>query len=245
MEYLYHYTKFDACIKIFLSGTLLFNKLKDMNDINELYRPLFFKEMDDIDKKFNIEKDYQQLSFTINGRKKGFDIPAMWGHYGDKGNGVCLVFNKEHLLNNLPAEVKRYGEICYTDVYSPDLHIEKDKEDQPVPSEQLKEVFFKKTWDWSYEQEFRIIAYSPNYESRLKLEISNSLVAIITHNFIDIKKGDNFTSSSYFNMLTKLFPKEKILNYNMFLDERNLTNYAGHSFWSTVDWEHINIVDDK
>lgn len=243
MEYLYHYTKLDTCIKIILSGTILFNKLKDMNDINELYRPLFFKDTDDIDKKFDIENDYQQLSFTINGRKKGFDIPAMWGHYGDKGNGVCLVFNKEHLLNNLPTEVKQNGEICYTDDYSPDILIDNDKDKQPISSEKLKEVFFKKTSDWSYEQEYRIIAYSPNNENRLKLDISNSLVAIITHNFINLKRGDNFTASPYYNMLAKLFPKKKILNYNMFLDERILTNYAGDSFWSTVDWEHINIDD--
>ena len=33
MEYLYHYTKLDTCIKIILSGTILFNKLKDISDL--------------------------------------------------------------------------------------------------------------------------------------------------------------------------------------------------------------------
>ena len=74
-----------------------------MNDINELYRPLAFyyhprhdnRNNDDIHKKMKEDYyKYQQISLTMDGNRMGFDIPAMWGHYAQNGNGVCLVLTK-------------------------------------------------------------------------------------------------------------------------------------------------------
>ena len=55
-----------------------------MNDINELYRPLWFIETDintcNLQKKAKREIGlFQQISFVQDkGKRKGFDIPAMW-----------------------------------------------------------------------------------------------------------------------------------------------------------------------
>ena len=118
LEKLYHYTSFDSCIKILLSNTLLLGKLCDLNDINELYRPLFSKTLEGTDFDY-VRKElgkYQQLSLTQDDKsidRLGFDIPAMWGHYADKGRGVCLVFNKAKLLKAKPSFVLQTASVDY------------------------------------------------------------------------------------------------------------------------------------
>lgn len=127
---LYHYTTFNNAIKILQSHTLLFGRLKDMNDINELYWPLAFsyqrrhenRNNDDLFEKMKEDYyKYQQISLTMDGNRMGFDIPAMWGHYAQKGNGVCLVFDKNKLLSYLEEEKHRrhivFNKVTYTKEY--------------------------------------------------------------------------------------------------------------------------------
>ena len=113
-EKLYHYTSFDTALNILMTNELWFNHLKDLNDINELYRPLFYEKIStEIEKMAKQEIDmYQQVSLTRDSCRMGFDIPAMWGHYGNKGKGVCFIFNKEKLLNNLSSNIY-HGEVEY------------------------------------------------------------------------------------------------------------------------------------
>jgi hypothetical protein len=100
-EKLYHYTSFNTVLNILMTNELWFNHLKDLNDINELYRPLFYEKLSPkIEKMAEREiRLYQQVSLTRDSCRMGFDIPAMWGHYGDKGKGVCVIFDKKKLLD--------------------------------------------------------------------------------------------------------------------------------------------------
>ena len=98
-EKLYHYTTFEKAVKILCNKQLRYSKLKDLNDINESYRPVYvafdgntfpddktFKDLENAIQRFG------QISFSVDEKKrKGFDIPAMWAHYAQKGNGVCLL----------------------------------------------------------------------------------------------------------------------------------------------------------
>lgn len=165
-EKLYHYTSFETTCKIIASSSLKYGLLKDMNDINESYRPLFWEKVEGFDEKsFKDElKEIKQLSFSIDYKQtKGFDIPAMWGHYANKGRGICLVFDKSIIEKSTKDKSKFCsGRIKYTqDTAYIDCNKVKINTGDYLWNNK-KELFFKKTKDWSYEQEYRIIAKDVN-----------------------------------------------------------------------------------
>ena len=249
LEKLYHYTSFDSCIKILLSNTLLLGKLCDLNDINELYRPLFSKALEGTDFDY-VRKElgkYQQLSLTQDDKsidRLGFDIPAMWGHYADKGRGVCLVFNKAKLLKAKPSFVLQTASVDYDKTYTPDIHYSINENGTLVPftEQEIAELFFKKTNDWSYEQEYRIIAKNDINDLRLLYEIGDSLEGIILRRADDITPDKKIFSSINFTILkqllgekiinSELFWEKRIWEYNSFINERNLCDFEGDSPWS-------------
>ena len=244
-KYLYHYTTFCTGVRILSSMSLRFHKLKDMNDINELYRPLWFIETDintcNLQKKAKREIDlFQQISFVQDkGKRKGFDIPAMWGHYGDAGNGVCIILDKEKLINSLPKEIYRHP-ISYQDDFSPDIFIDNKKTSDFVFSKkEIKECFFKKTKDWSYEQEYRLLQKSED-DNLLELNIDGAFVAVILHRD-KLKQDSPVFCSDNFQILSKIVGKERILAYENGLSQRALVNINRESEWSSVEWDKFEL----
>ena len=223
-ENLYHFTTFESALKILLSNTLLFGKYRDMNDINEsmriLYGGLYNKnKIEELENKENEIEKYQQLSFTmdIDSINKGFELSPMWGHYADKGRGVCLVFDKNILISLLPQGVQ-HGKIEYTN----DTSNFKDLEADNV----LKEIFFKKFMDWKYENEYRIILTS-NSLQRERLDIKDLLKGIIT-----LFDGDNK------EMLKKLNIEIPIFHYTCLAGHYSLISdnehYSKHDEWEDI-----------
>lgn len=240
-EYLFHYTKCKSCLSILENKTLLFNKLSNMNDINELYRPLFFsedkmneKEMGDVALKF--VSNYQQISLTSDGKRRGFDIPAMWGHYAENGLGACVVFDKSKLIQCIDKNpfVVQCGTITYSNDFSSSIHLSNDESNGKIKENSIKENFFEKTTDWSYEQEFRIIAYAPDKNDRLVLNIRDSIEKIILydHPFARNHKDRDILREQYKTML---------LFYSSFINERNVRNVDGECKWSSIDWENLKL----
>ncbi len=254
-ERLCHYTSFDNAIKILQSHTLLFGRLKDMNDINELYRPLAFyyhprhdnRNNDDIHKKMKEDYyKYQQISLTMDGNRMGFDIPAMWGHYAQKGNGVCLVFDKAKLITYLDEEKRQrhivYDDIKYTKDYSPEINYNTDPNNNLIVfgEEEEKDYFFHKTEDWSYEQEFRVIIKSDSDE-REKLDFRDSLLFIIMHNAESVDHDQSIIDSIEHRKI-----QEIVGDYIPFLEHgAGILNYYGDEVWSSnpidykIDFEDI------
>ncbi len=197
-ENLYHFTKYDSAFKILLSQNLLFGKYSNMNDINEAMRIFCHSNLEDDSKEQQRIKDiekYQQLSFTmdINQNIKGFELSSMWGHYAEKGFGVCLVFDKEILLDSIKND-SRYTrkKIKYTD----DVSNWKSLDDANV----IDEIFFKKFTDWKYENEYRIIVQSDS-KKRESLNIRNSLKAII---MMRVKDTDHIEESTEYICISNL-----------------------------------------
>lgn len=233
-ERLYHYTTFNNAIKILQSHTLLFGRLKDMNDINELYRPLAFEyHPDNHGNKEEFEKmsqdffKYQQISLTMDGARFGFDIPAMWGHYADKGNGVCLVFDRSKLLNIIDGDRSRrfiYGKVKYTKDYSP-VVIYRTNNGSIVrfSKKEEKDFFYHKTKDWQYEQEFRILIKS-DLEAREKLDFGDSLTAIIMHNAESVGHEQSIFDSIEFRIIDKITGSNiPVLEHSMWFENTQLT----------------------
>ena len=237
-ERLCHYTSFDNAIKILQSHTLLFGRLKDMNDINELYRPLAFyyhprhdnRNNDDIHKKMKEDYyKYQQISLTMDGNRMGFDIPAMWGHYAQNGNGVCFVFDKAKLITYLEEERRQrhivYDDIKYTKDYFPEINYNTDPNNNLIvfSEEEEKDYFFHKTEDWSYEQEFRVIIKSDSDE-REKLNFKNSLLSIIMHNAKSVGHEQTIFASIEHEKISKVAGNDiAILEHGIWFNNTQLT----------------------
>lgn len=237
-EKLYHYTSFGTALNILETNELWFNHLKDLNDINELYRPLFYEKLTPEVKrmaKAEMEK-YQQISLTRDFCRCGFDIPAMWGHYGDKGKGVCFIFSKKKLLDSLSSSM--YHDIV--DYVSPDysFHVSfnvKDDKIVPFTKEEIKEFFFKKTCDWSYEQEYRLLVKTDE-KGRYKLPLNDSLIAIVIRDDYVEDELHNVTTSVNYNILKKV--KKELcltLNYGNFMGSRHLQYMDAIEFETDYD----------
>lgn len=90
-------------------------------------------------------KAHKTCSFT---NQEGVLNPIMWGHYGDNSKGVCLHYKVEY---------DNSGSIDYVT----DEDVEKIKVSEielSSLSDLVKRIFFKKSKDWKYEKEFRLVS---------------------------------------------------------------------------------------
>lgn len=240
---LYHYTTLSNACCILRDNTLLFGLLSNLNDINELYRPVFFESDNGYLRAKVLEEinSYQQISLTIDDEPneiKGFDIPAMWGHYGDKGNGVCLVLDFAKVVELLrKGGTFFYGEVAYRhpDDFNSSIIVEANDKFNSFSSDQVSELFFSKTKDWSYEQEYRILTRS-NSRERQKLDISNAIVAaIICNDSKTVGSDDSIYGSETFNRLKNFIDPNRILAYGSFINHRVLVDQNGDEYWCSVN----------
>ena len=106
---LFHYTKFSSFLAILNDLTLKpssFGKLNDMNEagihnmnMNENFRVLFDGEryIKDNCHIISFSQNYDIQEFGI----EGTNHPAMWTHYADNSNGVCLVIDKAAFIKKI------------------------------------------------------------------------------------------------------------------------------------------------
>lgn len=236
LDKLYHYTKFDTAIRIILSEHLKFGRLGDMNDVNEAYKHISYDhrgnvKMKDVQKELKL---YRQISLTMDSSTyQGFDISAMWGHYAEKGKGVCLVFDKQKLLKCLPTDM-RSRKVHYKRKFKGSVHIDSDNIAKSL-ERRRKEFFFTKSSDWKYEQEFRIITKVKDCSDDLYLYFKDSLIAIIIQyaNGSDnyVPENDKVFSSLNFKILDRIVKQNLlILEYGDFFGEPTLCDSEGESY---------------
>lgn len=247
IDKLYHYTKFDSAIRIILSNHLKFGKLGDMNDVNEAYKRISYECWCDVDTKYvQCElKKYRQISLAMDGSTyQGFDISAMWGHYAEKGKGVCLVFDKQKLLKCLSADMHSC-KVKYKRKFKGYVHINSDNIEKSLERKR-QGFFFTKSLDWTYEQEYRIITKVDSSSSDdLYLDFKDSLIAVVLQytdgcdNYMPI--NDTVFSSLNFKILDKIVKRNMlILEKGDLFSETNLRDRGGQCF---SDSEHtlVNI----
>jgi len=114
-EYLYHYTTLESFLKIWVTKTLLFSNASNMNDILESHKSLWIKAMSkDIFQRYSeIVYSYKQISLTMDydSYLMGCMSRMMWGHYGQKGDGVCIELDKSKLkLENTLSGPVEFGD---------------------------------------------------------------------------------------------------------------------------------------
>ncbi|MBP3473125.1 MAG: DUF2971 domain-containing protein [Paraprevotella sp.] len=229
---LYHYTKFDTAFKILESHSLKLGRLHDMNDIHENDKisyvnssgiPISSFPSDVLDAIDCEMAKYRQISLTVDDDKQdklGFDLHQMWGLYADKGQGVCLVFDKDMLCKQIDDAVLHKTVSYDTSVES--LYIANSNDSQSIQrniQEQSEKVFFHKRKEWEHEQEYRLIKRCSNLKKEEYLDYSDALKFIILNSVIedvDIVKYKNKVEE-----LNKHAPKVPILIYG-----NGLLNYS-------------------
>lgn len=198
MKKLYHYTKFDTAIKILESHSLRFGRLHNMNDIHENDKLSYVDTTGTLINSFPSDlldaidcemAKYRQISLTIDDmeqNKLGFDLHQMWGLYADKGKGVCLVFDKDTLCNNLDKDVQHIN-VSY-DKAVESFYIAKPNDSQSIQydiQKQIKKIFFHKRNEWEHEQEYRLIKRCPNLEKEEYVDYGEALKYIILNSVIE------------------------------------------------------------
>lgn len=219
------------------SKKLLFSDFRKSNDINESFGPIvkyngFSKlEIDGFEKILNL---YKQISFTMDkGTHKGFDIPAMWGHYAARGNGVCLVLDYDKIKEHIKATEYLYAkEVEYSKPNFNDIsyckHYGVSFEEFIVRSKD--DLFFHKTTDWEYEQEYRIIAIDDEVKA---LDISEFIVAVILFNH----SHDNFLNSVEYESFSKLNGQLGLYRYTSHCGAGKLYDSKENEVWPNLHYD--------
>lgn len=211
-----HYTNFESAIKIVSSGKMRYNAFSAMNDISESALPFFFSSIKSISSIEDIIDDvkseigqYYMISFCQDGMYRCFAIPSMWGHYGDKGRGACLVFDKKKIesiaLNNngIPLPILYTNElspITFDSLNSPTIKSEVNKN--------IGEWFCHKTKDWTSEQEFRVIRkFERDSINSLHLNVGKALKCIIICKDESLEPGASARGGLKYNIMKAIAPK--------------------------------------
>ncbi len=189
---LYHFTTFDSAKKIIESNSLRFGRLNNMNDIHETSKSMFAKSnMQEfpeelLNELYNEIYRYRQISLTQDTQDKcGFDLHNMWGLYANKFDGVCLVFDKNKLLEQIKKSKDDIyeGEVSYNRDVDSSVIIDNTKVSSEI-QKNAERLFFQKRKEWEHEQEFRLIKKCPVEIKEEYFRFGDSLKFIILSNVL-------------------------------------------------------------
>ena len=131
-------------------------------------------------------KSYHYLRATsfcsdYNGHK-AVQNPLMWAHYANCHKGVCVEYElgKKDFMTNQTQQAAciRLMKINYIDAYNPNESLDFTKKDTKLNA---RLAFATKSKEWEYENEVRMIGYTPTEESKyvqIALETPNPIKAI-------------------------------------------------------------------
>ena len=229
-----HYTTFEAAVKILSSKRLRFGRLSGMNDINESYRAIWYPhDTTDPDRYKSAIYAYRQISLTLDkNQQRCFNIHPMWGHYAQKGAGVCIVLDK-HIIEQRAKTMKcRYGNVSYRK--SSDSTVVFDaKNPETDIAKHYRAIFYRKSKAWGYEQEYRIIKKCGEGNEDVFLDISEAIKAIILCNGDAKDLSQRVFCTPMFCFLRNLFgDKSPIFAYEHFGGDELLVCQKIHTVWT-------------
>ena len=185
----HHYTSSNSFIRIWHSQKLLFGDPASVNDVLEQSREVSgsiwqYNTLRQIQQQ---SSKFRQISLTKDYSEKvlGCMSPMMWGHYGDKGNGVCIELEWSKL--KIPQSVM-HGDIKYvcgippTPKYPNTLLGASVQEIRKYLREEGQSIFFIKSKDWSYENEYRLVS-----DSKDSISIKGAIKRIIVYRWSTIE----------------------------------------------------------
>ena len=268
-EKLYHFTSFDTALKIIESNHLRYGRLNNMNDIHENDKivlvdannhPTDKFPSDVLDELYDKIYKYRQISLTADdneGDKDGFDLHQMWGLYADKGEGVCLIFDKKELEKGF-GSATLHDRVSYdktVDSYYISLSNTADKVSVEI-REHANEIFFHKRREWEHEQEYRLLRRCPLATREEYLFLGHALKFVILSSRLH-----NLDEVLYFkkikNIKDKIEKTEKARNRgevgripvlvygNGLLDYALCTEDGTEELWNSNDGYDVLIVGEN
>ena len=221
-KYLYHYTSADTAITGILKfRTLRLNPYTKTNDPKESKDWLFdigsnegrdlsaynrselsAKLSHELKNKthvtcFSTDEDSLTGNQALDINKRGFCKPTMWEHYGRRHTGVCLVFNRERLIEQVKTQIaERYpvycGPVSYADHvigHHPDhqeFTVNVDVLERVGVDEYMRmhlaefhqNLFFEKMTDWKAECEWRLLAFTDS-DKPVDINFEKSLAGLV------------------------------------------------------------------
>ena len=268
-EKLYHFTSFDTALKIIESNRLRYGRLNNMNDIHENDKivlvdannhPTNKIPSDVLDELYDEIYKYRQISLTADdneGDKDGFDLHQMWGLYADKGEGVCLIFDKKELEKGF-GSATLHDRVSYdktVDSYYISLSNTADKVSVEI-REHANEIFFHKRREWEHEQEYRLLRRCPLATREEYLFLGHALKFVILSSRLH-----NLDEVLYFkkikNIKDKIEKTEKARNRgevgripvlvygNGLLDYALCTEDGTEELWNSNDGYDVLIVGEN
>ena len=268
-EKLYHFTSFDTALKIIESNHLRYGRLNNMNDIHENDKivlvdannhPTDKFPSDVLDELYDEIYKYRQISLTADdkeGDKDGFDLHQMWGLYADKGEGVCLIFDKKELEKGF-GSAALHDRVSYdktVDSYYISLSNTADKVSIEI-REHANEIFFHKRREWEHEQEYRLLRRCPLATREEYLFLGHALKFVILSSRLH-----NLDEVLYFkkikNIKDKIEKTEKARNRgevgripvlvygNGLLDYALCTEDGTEELWNSNDGYDVLIVGEN
>ena len=179
---LFHYTRLEKFLTILEDLTLLpssFGKLNDMNEgnVSNMNLNRNFKVMFDAEK--YVQERCHILSFSQNYDEYGFcqegtNHPAMWAHYADDSNGVCIVIDKEAFISKnlavFDSHFYQFKDVEYSIFNTPkddEIDVTAKTPEQFI-MDNWKALFFLKHKDWENEDEHRL--FIMDYDGKLSID---------------------------------------------------------------------------
>lgn len=219
--YVYHYTTAKRALELILPAKrLLLGCYGQTNDPKETKQWTFaLGGLGENDPYVCIDEISKQVSTAIKSRahifcasidspevkseigleihSRGFARPRMWDQYGDKHNGVCLIFLREHvnklISEQFPHDLRVSRQVVYrnksfinnlspSDPYLINMqHLRRVGIDQYARDHIVthwEHLFFEKSLDWRDEHEYRWLVAN-NSEKKIFLNYEESLSAIV------------------------------------------------------------------
>lgn len=179
---LFHYTSLNSFKMIMEDLTLKPSSFKTLNDLNEgnvhnmglsyNFR-VMYKAEEDIREKCHIISFSQNYDIQGYG-KEGTNHPAMWAHYADNSNGVCIVIDKDAFIAKnshiLSQYFYRFEDVVYSQSNTPkneDINYKAETPEDFIKNN-WKSLFFLKHKDWANEDEHRL--FIMNYDGKLSID---------------------------------------------------------------------------
>ena len=159
----------------------------------------------------------------------------MWGHYGNKGHGVCLVFDFDIIQDIIQSDKSMWGEtIKYSNRHNGDICIENNNIHQFFKKHKRK-LFFTKTTDWKYEQEWRILKHV-NGTNNYYQNIGDSIIGIILYASESCRSNERILDSTEAHILCKLAPNVPLLEYGRWLGDVVLKDKENNDWTKTEEY---------
>lgn len=255
---LYHFTSFENFLKIWLSKTLLFSTRERMNDIAEKEDMITGDNPAKMMAYLHTVREYKQISFSnaqiapYNKEKIEnaiYQSPIMWGIYAKKATGVCIEFDKEKLLSKLSSEQIIGNEIKYLPYIPNNSLIESSNigsiqsldDARRIVEEYIDEIYFTKSIDWQFENEFRVIS-----RKHSQLDIDGLITRIFIYN------GDSNQKRMIFNLVSNQVEIKVVFLSSVLSDQRFLNTYTlrtefveNHEDYHNIEFERMLIEDKK